>query len=120
MLRGRWCGIILNVHEPTQDKIYDTKDSFYKELERGLYQLRKYHVKILVGDFNANVVREDLCIPTIKNEILHDICNDDKDRVVNFATSKNLIARIQCFHVAKFIKTIFLPMAKHTIKFITS
>jgi hypothetical protein len=34
MLRGRWCFIIvLNFHAPTQDKIDDAKDSFYKELE---------------------------------------------------------------------------------------
>jgi hypothetical protein len=32
ILRGRWCHIIvLNVHAPTEDKIYV---SFYKELER--------------------------------------------------------------------------------------
>jgi hypothetical protein len=35
MLRGRWCDItVLNVHAPTEDKIDDVKDSFYKELER--------------------------------------------------------------------------------------
>jgi hypothetical protein len=35
ILRGRWCDIIaLNVHAPTQDKIDDTNDGFYEELER--------------------------------------------------------------------------------------
>jgi hypothetical protein len=34
-LRGRWCDIIVqNVHEPTEDKCDDTKDSFYEELEQ--------------------------------------------------------------------------------------
>jgi hypothetical protein len=33
ILRDRWCHIIvLNVHAPTEDKIDDVKDSFYKEL----------------------------------------------------------------------------------------
>jgi exonuclease III len=33
-LRGRWCDIIvLNVHSPTENKIGDIKDRFYKELE---------------------------------------------------------------------------------------
>jgi hypothetical protein len=31
ILRGRWCDV-LNVHAPTEDKIYDMKDSFYEEL----------------------------------------------------------------------------------------
>jgi hypothetical protein len=34
-LKGRWCDIIvLNVHEPTEDKDDDIKDSFYEELEQ--------------------------------------------------------------------------------------
>ena len=32
VLRGRWCNIIvLNVHEPSEDKSDDSKDSFYEE-----------------------------------------------------------------------------------------
>jgi hypothetical protein len=35
ILRGRWCNIIvLNVHAPTEDKIDDIRDRFYKELEQ--------------------------------------------------------------------------------------
>jgi len=35
ILRGRWCNIIvLNVHEPSEDKSDDSKDSSYKELEQ--------------------------------------------------------------------------------------
>jgi hypothetical protein len=30
VLRGRWCNIIvLNVHAPTEERSYDSKDSFY-------------------------------------------------------------------------------------------
>jgi hypothetical protein len=47
-----------------------------------------YHVKILIGDFNANVVKEDIFKPTIGNESLHEIINDIGDRLVNFSTSK--------------------------------
>jgi hypothetical protein len=42
-------------------------------------------------DFNAKVVREVFFKPTIGNEILHKISNDNGVRVVNFATSKNLV-----------------------------
>jgi hypothetical protein len=44
-------------------------------------------MKILLGDFNAKVGREDIFKPTIGNESLHEISNDNG---VNFATSKNL------------------------------
>jgi hypothetical protein len=34
ILRGRWCNIIIvNVHDPTENKIDDIKDRFYEELE---------------------------------------------------------------------------------------
>jgi exonuclease III len=68
ILRGRWCHIIvLNVHAPTEDKTDDVKDSFYEELERVSDKFPKYHTKILLGDFNAKVGREDIFKPTIGN-----------------------------------------------------
>jgi hypothetical protein len=73
-LRGRWCDIIvLNVHTPTVDKYADIKGNFYEEPERVLDQLGKYHTKILKGDFNEKVEREDIFIPIIRNESLHEI-----------------------------------------------
>jgi exonuclease III len=91
ILRGRWCHIIvLNVHAPTEETTDDVKDSFYEELERVFDTFPKYHMKILFGDFNAKVGREDIFKPTIGNESLHEISNDNGVRLVNLATSKNL------------------------------
>jgi hypothetical protein len=70
ILRGRWCNIIvLNVHAPIEDKIDDMKDRFYEELECVFHKFPKYHMKILLGDFNAKVGREDIFKPTIGTEI---------------------------------------------------
>jgi hypothetical protein len=52
-------------------------------------------MKVLLGDFNAKVCREDIFKPTIGNESLHEISNDNG--VVNFATSKNLIVKSMMF-----------------------
>jgi hypothetical protein len=43
-------------------------------------------MKILLGDFNAKVDREDIFQPTIGNESVHEISNDNGVRVPNFAT----------------------------------
>jgi hypothetical protein len=48
-------------------------------------------MKILPGDFNANVGMGNIFKPTIGNESLHEISNDNGIRVVNFPTSKNLV-----------------------------
>jgi len=46
-------------------------------------------MKILLGNFNAKVGRENIFKPTICNESLHQDSNDNSVRKVNFATSKN-------------------------------
>jgi exonuclease III len=95
ILRGRWCHIIvLNVHAPTEDKTDDEKGSFYEELERVFDKFPEYHMKILLGDFNAKVGREDIFKPTIGNESLHEISNDNGVRLVN------LESKVPCSHIA--------------------
>ncbi|PNF23951.1 hypothetical protein B7P43_G10044 [Cryptotermes secundus] len=98
ILKGRWCDIIVtNVHAPTEDKIDDIKDRFYEELELVFDKFPKCPMKILLGDFNAKVGREDIFKPTIGNESLHEISNDNGVRVVNFVTSKNLTVKSTIF-----------------------
>jgi hypothetical protein len=45
------------VYAPTEDKDDDIKDSCYEELEQVFDQFPGYHMKILMGDFNAKVGR---------------------------------------------------------------
>jgi hypothetical protein len=49
----------------------------------------KYHMKILLGDFDAKLGREDMFKPTVGDESLHKISNDNGVRLANFAISKN-------------------------------
>jgi hypothetical protein len=45
-------------------------------------------MKILLGDFDAKVGREDIFKPTTGIESLREISNDNGVRLVNFATRK--------------------------------
>jgi hypothetical protein len=95
---GRWCHTtVLNVHAPTEVKINDVKDSSYEELKRVFDKFPKYHTKILLGDLNAKVGKEDIFKPTIGNETLYEISNDNGVRLVNFATSKNFRVKSMMF-----------------------
>jgi exonuclease III len=92
-----WCNIVLNLHAPSEDTDDDIKDSFYEKLQQVFDQFPRYHMKILLGDFNAKVGREDIFKPIIGNESLHEASNDNRIRAVNFATSKNLIVKSTTF-----------------------
>jgi hypothetical protein len=68
---------VLNVHAPTDDKTDDVKESFYVELECVIDKFPKYHMEILLGDFNAKAGREEIFKSTIGNVSLHEISNDN-------------------------------------------
>jgi hypothetical protein len=72
------------------------KGRFYEELERIFNKFLKYHMKILLGGFNAKVGRDDIFKITIWKSSLHEDSNVNGVRPVNFATLKNLILRVQC------------------------
>jgi len=86
VLRGHWCTIIvLNVHAPSQEKSDDSIDSSYEESEQVFNHLPNYHTKILLGDFNAKVGRDNIFKLTTGNESLHQGSNDNGVRIVNSA-----------------------------------
>ncbi|PNF40917.1 hypothetical protein B7P43_G14992, partial [Cryptotermes secundus] len=75
---GRWCDIVvLIVHAPTGVKIRSMKNNLYDELENSL-NTYAYFASVWLDMFK----------PTNRNESLHEIINDNGDRVVNFPASK--------------------------------
>jgi exonuclease III len=68
VLRGRWCNItVLNAYAPTEEKSGYLRDNVYEELEQVFDNFSKHHMTILLGDFNANVERENIFKPKIGN-----------------------------------------------------
>jgi hypothetical protein len=47
--------VVLNVHAPNEGKNDVKYDSFYEDLEQVFDQFPRYHMKILLEDFNAKV-----------------------------------------------------------------
>jgi hypothetical protein len=92
------------------------KDSFYEELECVFDKFPKYHMKILVVHFNVKVDREDIFKPTVWNESLHEISNDNGVRLVNFATFKDLRVKSTMFPHRNIQILGRLQMGKPTIR----
>ena len=98
VLKVRWLHIIVvNVHAPCEEKSEELKDSFYEELKEVFEYFPKYYMKILLGNFNAKLCREDILKPIIGQESRHQDSNDNGVRLVNFATSKNLVVKSTMF-----------------------
>jgi hypothetical protein len=81
------------VHAPSEDKCDYSKDSFYEVF----YDFPKYHTKILLGDFNAKMGRENIFKPTKGNESLHQDSNDNDIRIVNIDKTKKKIWLVTAF-----------------------
>jgi len=85
------------VHASSEQKIDESKYSLYEELEQVFNHFLKHHMKMLLGDFNAKVGREYIFKPTIGQESLHQDSKDNGFRLVNFATSQNLVVKSTMF-----------------------
>jgi endonuclease/exonuclease/phosphatase family metal-dependent hydrolase/ribosomal protein S28E/S33 len=82
---------LINIHAPTEDKDDDIKDEFYSLLEYTYDSLPSNDMKIVLGDFNAKVGKEETYKGTIGGHSLHDTSNDNGQRVVDFASSRNIV-----------------------------
>jgi hypothetical protein len=80
---------LLSIRIQLQKNQYFIPHIFYEEQEQVCDHFPRYHTKILEGDFNTKIGREDIFKPIIGNESIHEASNDNGVRVVNFATSKN-------------------------------
>ena len=77
-------------------------------------------MKILLGDFNVKLGTEDILKPIIGQESLHQVSNENGVRLVNFATSKNLVFKSTMFLIGTFINAPGPPlMARLTTRLTT-
>jgi len=89
------------------------KTVFVRNYSIFFYYFTNYHIKILLGDFNSKVGRQNIFKLTIENENLHLDSKDNGVRIVNFATSKiwffatsNIwLIRVRCSRTETFIIT---------------
>ncbi|XP_055587587.1 craniofacial development protein 2-like [Uranotaenia lowii] len=97
-IKGRFFNIsIINVHSPHLGSTGDDKDEFYTQLEREYDRCPKHDIKIVIGDFNAQVGQEEEFKPTIGRFSAHQLTNENGLRLIDFAASKRMAVRSTFF-----------------------
>lgn len=83
--------MIVNVHAPTNDKDIETKEQFYEVLGQLLDDMPSFDTKIVAGDLNAKIGKEEENWLITGRESLHNKTNENGQMLVNFAASRNMI-----------------------------
>ncbi len=88
---------LFSVHAPTEDKPDLIKDVFYDELGTAYASAPANDVKIILGDFNAKIGKEECYAETIGRDSLHEDCNENGCKLVHFAAANNMVVRSTYF-----------------------
>lgn len=97
-IKGKFRNIsMINVHAPTEDKDLEEKVEFYEQLEEYFGRLPKYDVKVLLGDCNAKIGREEIHEPIIGRHSLHRSTNQNGEKLIEFAMEQRLKIMGTCY-----------------------
>jgi len=78
-------------------KTEEVREEFYNLLQQNINQIAKSDIKIIPGDFNAKVGKEDIHKATTENESLYNEFNTDGIKRMQFAISKGFNVRSTTF-----------------------
>jgi hypothetical protein len=91
-VRGKFFNLsIINAHAPHNERPDEEKEVFYSLLENTYKKCPRHDVKIVIGDLNAQVGREEIFRPTIGRFSLHRESNENGLKLINFAASHNMV-----------------------------
>lgn len=89
-LRGQYRKIsIVNVHMPTEEKDLEIKSDSYEELGTIIEKIPKYDIKLIVGDFNAKVGKEEVYRNVTGGKSKHNESNGNGGLLAGFAIEKD-------------------------------
>jgi hypothetical protein len=60
----------------------------------------KHDIKTVIGDMSAQIGRDEICHPTIRNQRFHQETNDNGR---SFATFRNMVMAVRCLNTKMFI-----------------
>lgn len=93
-IQGKYRKItICNIHAPTEDKDVREKNEFYEEIGGIWERIPNYDLKILIGDMNAKIGREEEYKNVTGGKSKHLVSNENGKILIQFAEENNLKIR---------------------------
>jgi exonuclease III len=84
---------IFCVYAPTEETEEEEKDKFYTKMEEEINKVQRHDVKMILGDLNAKIGREEVYRSTIGKASLHEDSNYNGLRLIDFAVEKKMIIK---------------------------
>jgi hypothetical protein len=78
---------IICAYIQTEEKSVEERDSFCDDVDRIYGDCPRMYIKIIIGDMNAKVGKEDVYKPISGKYSLHAESNDNGTRLISFASS---------------------------------
>uniref|UniRef100_A0A8D8QNX5 Craniofacial development protein 2 n=1 Tax=Cacopsylla melanoneura TaxID=428564 RepID=A0A8D8QNX5_9HEMI len=88
---------IISAHAPTEEKPHEEKEAFYDELDRILSLVPLYDIKLVMGDFNAQIGSKEDQREVAGQYSLHEYNNENGDYLTDFAALHKLHIRSTSF-----------------------
>lgn len=88
---------LINAHAPTEDKTDDEKEEFYQNLANTIRVIPSNDIKIVLGDMNAKIGKEEELLGVIGKHSLHNVTNDNGSRLVDLASSNAMVVSSTMF-----------------------
>lgn len=90
-LKAKPCNIsLLNIYAPTEKDSNEEKDKFYEKVEEEIEVIPKEDTIIILGDFNAQIGKEDYIKCVAGKETIHEKTNNNGQRLCNLAASTDM------------------------------
>jgi endonuclease/exonuclease/phosphatase family metal-dependent hydrolase len=81
---------MISIHAPTEEKEDLVKEQFCMSLEKVCDTIPNYDMKVILGDFNAKIGKENYWYPACRRYSLHDKTNDNGKKIADFALGRDL------------------------------
>lgn len=104
-LKGRFRNItLISAYAPTEEATEEEKNTFYDNLGKLCEKIPKYDMRIILGDFNAQIGKEDFLKNVAGKQTLQEVTNENGKRLAQLAAEQDLLLSSTMFKHKKIHK----------------